>query len=95
MEFKNKKEMSLKQQRDLNEELRVKSDNLELKNKKFEKLAENQYNFELKSAVGMIYDKTKKKLTHDVTFKFALLSLQTTAIRKKNIFLIYMWLQLL
>lgn len=67
LEFKNKKEAAVKRLHDLKEEKNIKTEYLESKRKECAELAENQYNLELKTAVGMIYDKTKQKLTHDVT----------------------------
>lgn len=67
MEFKNKKEAALKRKHDLNEKLALKTEYLEYKRKECAEITENQYNLELKTAVGMIFDKTQQKLTHDVT----------------------------
>jgi len=67
MEFKNKKEAALKRKHDLNEELAIKTEYLESKRKECAEITENQYNLELKTAVGMIFDKTQQKLTHYVT----------------------------
>jgi len=66
MEFKNKKEAAVKRKHDLNEKLTINTEYLELKRKECAELTENQYNLELKTAVGMIYDKTQQKLTHNV-----------------------------
>ncbi|XP_060856457.1 uncharacterized protein LOC132934195 [Metopolophium dirhodum] len=65
MEFKNKKEAAVKRKHDLNEKLTINTEYLELKRKECAELTENQYNLELKTAVGMIYDKTQQKLTHN------------------------------
>ncbi|CAI6358420.1 unnamed protein product [Macrosiphum euphorbiae] len=65
MEFKNKKEAALKRKHDLNEMLALKTEYLEYKRKECAEITENQYNLELKTAVGMIFDKTQQKLTHD------------------------------
>eukprot|EP00102_Acyrthosiphon_pisum_P006659 XP_003240141.1 PREDICTED: uncharacterized protein LOC100574663 isoform X2 [Acyrthosiphon pisum] len=64
MKFKNKKEAALKQKHDLNEKLAKNTEYLELKRKECAEITENQYNLELKTAVGMISDKTQQKLTH-------------------------------
>lgn len=67
VKFKNKKEAALKQKHDLNEKLIINTEYLKSKRKECAELTENQYNLELKTAVGMIYDKTQEKLTHYVT----------------------------
>jgi len=67
MEFKNKKEAAVKRKHDLNDKLTMNTEYLESKRKECAELTENQYNLELKTAVGMIYDKTQQKLTHSVT----------------------------
>jgi len=67
MEFKNKKEAAVKLKHEFNKKLIINTEYLELKRKECAELTENQYNLELKTAVGMIYDKTQQKLTHYVT----------------------------
>jgi len=67
MEFKRKKEAAVKRKHDLNEKINIKTEYLKLKLIECAELAENQYNLEIKTAVGMVYDKTKAKLSQDVT----------------------------
>jgi len=67
MEFLKKKEAALKRKHDLNEKIKINTEYLKLKRIECAELAENQYNLELKTAVGMIYDKTQLKLSQDVT----------------------------
>lgn len=67
MEFKNKKEAAVQRKHELNEKLIINTEYLELKRKECAELIKNQYNLELKTAVGMIFDKTQQKLTHNVT----------------------------
>jgi len=78
MKFKNKKEAAVKQKHDLNEKLIINTEYLESKLKECAELTENQYNLELKTAVGMIYEKTQEKLTHNVTL-MVLIFFQFTA----------------
>ncbi|CAH1731581.1 unnamed protein product [Aphis gossypii] len=67
MEFLKKKEAAVKRKHDLNEKIKINTEYLKLKRIECAELAENQYNLELKTAVGMIYDKTQLKLSQDVT----------------------------
>ncbi|KAL5238681.1 hypothetical protein ACI65C_006091 [Semiaphis heraclei] len=65
MEFKNKKEAAVQLKHELNEKIIINTEYLESKRKECAELIENQYNLELKTAVGLIFDKTQQKLTHN------------------------------
>ncbi|XP_026819345.1 uncharacterized protein LOC113558015 [Rhopalosiphum maidis] len=65
MEFKKKKEAAVKRKHDLNEKININTEYLKMKRIECAELAENQYNLEIKTAVGMVYDKTKEKLSQD------------------------------
>ncbi|XP_025198330.1 autophagy-related protein 17-like, partial [Melanaphis sacchari] len=70
MQFKKKKEEVIQQKHDLNEKMIKNTEYLEMKRIVSAELADHQYNLELKTAVGMIYDKTKEKLSQEDVEKF-------------------------
>lgn len=66
MKFKDIKEKAIEKYQKLLGEIKMKSDYCETVRKKCAEIADEQYDLELKTGVGMIHSKTQRELTHDV-----------------------------
>lgn len=66
MKFKDIKEKAINSHQKLLSEMKVKTEYCETLRKKNAEIADEQYDLELKTGVGMIYSKTQRELTHKV-----------------------------
>lgn len=69
-EFKNLKQKEMKRYKKLTDEMKTKKVYFDAVSKECDKMADEQYDLELKTAVGLINSKTRKVLTYNVNLIF-------------------------